>query len=889
MSPSRGVTVTMTSLLRGGGVLVRIATVATAICLLVVGLSAASDGEAAIRRGTNIPAQGLRSALQMLSKERDFQVVFRTDLVGDARTSGAAGDLTLDEALKQLLTGTGLTYRYLDDKTVTILPVKSPEPDGASTKAQVEGSGGATSADKEGKKSSSGGFRVAQVDQGASSGSAPVERQNQQASKEKPVLLEEVLVTAQKREERLQDVPVPVTAISADTLLNNNQLRLQDYYTSIPGLSVTASGAGNSILTIRGISTGGQGYANPTVGITVDDAPFGPSSYIAASFAGAPDIDPSDLKQVEVLRGPQGTLYGVGSMGGLVKFVTLDPSPDGMSGRVQASTSSVHNGAELGYGVRGSVNVPLSDEIAIRASAFTRRDPGYIDDPALGTEGVNRARTDGGRISALWRLSSDWSLKLNALVQKTTADGDSFVTPHPGLGDLQQLQLRGTGSYRRDVSNYSANVKGVIGGVNLTSISSYGIDKYSQVADGTPFYSSAAIATFGVPGVSSPGLVQTKKFTEEIRISRSIGQRVDWLFGAFYTHEDNSPTDALNLAADPATGAVVGLGFHDVFPTAYAEYAAFGDLTVHVTDRFDVQLGGREGQNRQRYEESITGPFIPLVFVGAPSSVYNPPVHTKDNSFTYLLTPSFKFSPNLMVYARLASGYRPGGPNSTCVVYNFPCKFAPDKTRNYEIGAKGEVFDHILSFDVSAYYIDWKDIQIQVVDPTSFSAFFTNGSGAKSQGLELSAQVKPFKSLTVAAWISLSDASLTADLPANGSAIGVSGDRLPYSSRLSGNIALEQEFPLTSSTRGFVGGSVSYVGDRKGEFVSVFSPGQPRIVLPSYVEADLHVGVRYESWALNAFLNNLADRRGILNISPYTAAINYIQPRTVGASLSKSF
>src|SRR5258708_39236488 len=133
MSPSLRVTAAITSLLRGGGVLGRMVTVATAICLSIVGLSAAADGEAAMRRPTNIPAQGLRSALQTLSKDRDFQVVFRTDLVGDARTAGAVGDLTLDEALKQLLTGTGLTYRYLDDKTVTILPVRVQEQSGTST------------------------------------------------------------------------------------------------------------------------------------------------------------------------------------------------------------------------------------------------------------------------------------------------------------------------------------------------------------------------------------------------------------------------------------------------------------------------------------------------------------------------------------------------------------------------------------------------------------------------------------------------------------------------------------------------------------------------------------------------------------------------------------
>src|SRR5580704_15151612 len=169
--------------------------------------------------------------------------------------------------------------------------------------------------------------------------------------------LEEVVVTAQKREERLQDVPVSVTAISADTLVENNQVRLQDYYSQIPGVTLSASTFGGlPSLTIRGLNTGG----GANVAVMVDGIPFGSSSSLV-SGAQPPDIDPADLARVEVLKGPQGTLYGANAIGGLLNFVTAAPATTSFSGRVESDLSSIYNGNELGYGTRASVNVPISD------------------------------------------------------------------------------------------------------------------------------------------------------------------------------------------------------------------------------------------------------------------------------------------------------------------------------------------------------------------------------------------------------------------------------------------------------------------------------------------------------------------------------------------------
>ena len=222
----------------------------------------------------------------------------------------------------------------------------------------------------------------------------------------------------------------------------------------MPALSLTVNEFGAPQVTIRGLAAGG--FTNPTVGIVVDDVPYG-----ASMFAGygeeAPDVDPSDLARIEVLRGPQGTLYGASSLGGLIKFVTVDPSTDGVSGNVQMGTSSVYNGAGLGYSVRGGVNVPLSDTVAIRASGFTREDPGYIDDPALHSEGVNEGHAAGGRLAALWRPSDVLSLKLSAVIQHSTLDGSPTVDLQPGLVGLQQSDARGSGSYDKRLQAYSAN------------------------------------------------------------------------------------------------------------------------------------------------------------------------------------------------------------------------------------------------------------------------------------------------------------------------------------------------------------------------------------------------------------------------------------------------
>jgi len=809
-----------------------------------------------------IPAQSLQNALLELSRQSSCQIAFSDAAYADLHAPAIVGTMPIRQALDRLLTGTGLGYKLVGDNTITI----ARRSDGTDA--------GQSHLERSGSVTQSGGARL-----------DPPSNLPE---------LEEIVVTAQKRAERLQDVPVPVTAISAEGLTETNQLRIQDYYSSVPGLNVTPAASGSSQqLTIRGITTGVQA-TNPTVGVTVDDVPYGASTQIGGGGSvPVPDIDPGDLERIEVLRGPQGTLYGASSLGGLLKFVTIDPSTDAISGRIQAGGSSVYNGADLGFNVRGSVNLPLGDTFAIRASGFTRRDPGYIDNVQTGQRGVNSADVDGARLSGLWKPSDLLSLKFSALYQDTRGEGFADVDrpvngyAGPPLAGLQQGYIPGTGEYDRKVQAYSAILTAHFGSAVLTSITGYNVNQFSDTYDLTYVYGPYTQAQFQVSGTPSPEKDRTSKVSQEVRLADSIGTSLDWVLGGFYTHESSRYFEDI-LASDPSTGTVVGQWAHYSAPATYQEYAAFADLTVHFTSQFDVQVGGRESQIQESFSALQTGVYNEVF--GLPSPYVVPEEQSRNSAFTYLVTPRFRVSSDLMVYARLASGYRPGGPNAT--VPGLPPKYDPDKTYNYEIGAKADFWDHRLSLDSSLYYIDWKDIQIFLLNPLTGQGYTSNGSRAKSQGLELSAELRPLTGMKLAGWVDWDDAELTGALPADTTAAAGTGDRLPYSSRFSANVSLEQSFPLTTHVTGFGAVAASYVGNRQAEFASIYATTPTRQDLPAYAKLDLRAGAHYDSWTLEFYANNVTDRRGLLSgglgTSPPFAFI-LLQPRTLGFSISDRF
>jgi outer membrane receptor protein involved in Fe transport len=266
----------------------------------------------------------------------------------------------------------------------------------------------------------------------------------------------------------------------------------------------------------------------------------------------------------------------------------------------------------------------------------------------------------------------------------------------------------------------------------------------------------------------------------------------------------------------------------------------------------------------------------------------SPPTTASSDTFTYLVSPRYVFSPDLMVYARVASGFRPGTSNQAVLSGQVvPPQSSPDSTKSYEVGLKGDFLDHKLSIDTSIYHVDWKNIQIVVFTQAAYG-YITNGSAAKSDGVEFSATLRPRAGLQVAAWVDYNNAVLTQDFPANASAFGLTGNRLPEGSRLSGNLSVDQDFALWNGATGSVGGKVSYIGDRLAAFNN--APITTREVFPAYTKIDLHGTVQYGSWKANLYVNNLADERGQIGTNSLVpGSLIYITPRTVGLSIAKRF
>jgi iron complex outermembrane recepter protein len=840
-------------------------------CALSMAAHAWADGT----REILIPAGNLREALLSLSQQSGVELVYQPDDLKPYHTKGLKGTYTAREAVILLLTGLPLELRT--DPSGAMMVVVPGRDGGASAPARASAQAQDDSTKEDGKHASDP-FRLAQVAQAA----AAVNPGRAERADESPVVLEDIIVTAEKRNERIQDVPVPVTAITADSLIERNALRIEDYFASVPGLNLTENAYGWPVISIRGLSSLS---GNPTVSVLIDDVPFGASTNIA-NGSYVPDVDPSDLARVEVLRGPQGTLYGASSLGGILKYVTAEPTVDRLSGTIEAGGSAVSNGYDGGYSARGSVNVPLSDTLALRASGFVRQDPGYITNLLSGQQGVNRVRAEGTFLSLRFQPFEDFSLKFSSLFQHSVADGVAYVDVGPGLHSWQQSDVAGSGKNAKTVELFSLTLSAKLAGMDFTSVSGYNVNRYRDDQDATQQLGPFTQMQFGVPGTVLPEHDHVERFTQELRLSSSIGSILDWRVGAYFDRE-RSFYDEDILAEVPTTGAVAGVWAQIPTPTTLTDLAGFGDLTYHFTDRFDIQLGARESHNRQTLNETITGPFA-QVFIGYPTPfIRYPEVDSSDSSFTYLVTPEFKISPNMMIYARLASGFQTGGPNYN--VPGVPLKYGPDTTRNYEIGFKGEVFDRTLSLDASVYLIDWRNIQISLVNPTTQESYFANGNTARSQGVELSLESRPLTGLLISLTAAYNDAKLTEALPANSTAVGADGARLPYASRISGSWSIQQDFPLGARLTGFAGATATYVGDRIG----IFQGTPVRQDLPGYGKLDVRGGVRIDSWTVNVYANNVTNRQGVLegglDIAGMHNAFLYIQPRLIGLSVQKRF
>lgn len=785
----------------------------------------------------DIPSEPLAQALHDLARISGKQIIFTPDQVSGKTAPALQGKYTASEALSHLFAGTGLV---VDQSSSAGLMVQSKN------------------------------VQAAQNDGAAST-----------ASSQFATTVETVLVTADKKVESLQDVPTAVTVVNTQNLAANNQTLLRDYYSTIPGLTYQSGVVSGQNYTIRGISSGSNG--NPLVGIVVDDVPVdGTLAPTGGSFV--PDFDPGDLDHIEVLRGPQGTLYGADSMGGLIKFVTKDPSTDGFTARLQGGYSSVYNGNQTGYELRGSFNIPLSDTLAATVSGFERQIPGYINNPTVGQTGVNEGQSDGARLSLLWKPNSNFSAKFGVFYQHDVYGAANDQVVAPGLKSYEQnYVLGGFDAYQRERTNVAATLKYSFDDIDLTSVSAYTRDgEYSNLDFGFAFGQAIDAAYQGNYGAVYDSKFTLNKYSQELRAAGSAFQNLDWTVGLFYTYEDApfgpvTTTEPTSLTTGQIAVPLPGYSFGQ-FKASYREFAPFADVTYHLTSKLSLDVGGRFSQGSATETTYGTG----LQYNSPNVAIVSPQQSFKYDIITYSAAPKYEIDPDWTVYGRVSSGFRPGGLGNP--TNNIPSS-RPDKVVNYELGSKSSLFDNRLTLDISVYHIEWQAIQTTLNNGTY--SYAANAGAAKSDGAEIEASLVPFEGTRISGWVAYDNAVLTDAFPASANILSQPGDKLPMAPTWSAHISIDQDFPVRDNLTAYVGGELSYIDDRLGQFAD-----GPRQFYPNYTQANLHGGIRFGNYTLNAYINNVANTGGLIGggqgYLPANAFV-YITPRTMGVNLIDQF
>jgi iron complex outermembrane receptor protein len=722
--------------------------------------------------------------------------------------------------------------------------------------------------------------------------------------------LQEVIVTATKRHQRLLEVPMGVTAITGNQLQREQLVDFADLESQVPGLSVELSEPGLERLTLRGENVGGVGS---TVTTYVDDVPFGSSNALANGAVAAGDFDTWDLERVEVLRGPQGTLYGAGSEGGLLKYVTNPPDPRRFSAAFQLGEEEVAHGGN-GPSYKAMLNIPIGGIAAFRLDGFYTRLPGYVNDPQLHESDVNRGYREGARGSFLVNVTDDFSIRLTAFGQTEHTDGSPNIDVVGALGapltpPANQLQpsdgqydqhrfINEPATFRYVVD--SAKLQWNLGWGTLTSVTGYGTTSEDQFSDvtsteltsGIPFTFGMLVDTLLPPGTSG-GVAETndlyvKKVTEELRLESSKSQSLEWLLGAFYTRESSTLGQTLPSFIIPSQASTGLPSLENAnLDALYREWSGYGQITYRFNPAFDIALGGRWSENKQSENELVNGLLINPAQVTGGSST--------GTDFLYSVAPRWHVSHNTMAYVRVASGYRPGGPNALPPItpVGVARTYQSDSTVNYELGVKSIQLGQRLSLDLDAFLIQWKRIQLfEYVDNFGINA---NGGTATSKGFEWTLGLSPLKGLNFRLTGSYVDAYLTADAPAAG---GVNGDPLPYAPKLSNSLDASYTWSAFGNFDAIVGATWSYIGSHYNDFSAVpaisggaiaFEP-VPRVEMGGYNTLNVRAGLDNGRWSFTLYCKNLADTHGLTYYESTTTPnfggmITMQEPRTIGATI----
>ncbi len=749
-----------------------------------------------------------------------------------------------------------------------------------------------------------------------------VHAQQEQTAAEKAndqmATLDVTVVTANKREEDVRKVASSISVLGDQQLENISATQLTDYANYVPGLQATSDGTpGQTTIFLRGIAPLSSGA---TVGTYIDETPVGSSGLYQAATILALDLLPYDIDRVEVLRGPQGTLYGAGSMGGLLKYVTKAPDLNSREFRLGGGISDVEGAGGLGNNVRFGANLPLvEDHLAIRVSYARNKIPGYIDNSVSGEEGINDGEQTSARVALLWQ-QDDFSLKLSAIRQTIDSDNNGVVALDPITEDSYATDLSNriyvNEPFKKDIDYYAATLNWDLGWGDFTSASGYSDTTTQRVQDSTIAYGSFTNLGLGLPEPGSSyfdNSFKLSKFTQEFRLASKTDTAFEWMTGFYYTRESGNNTQVIKLNQidgsplpspfDELAGTLAALEL----PTVYKEKAVFGNASYQFNDRFKLGAGVRYASNDQNFSQNVyAGILLPIA---------ESPGGSDESIVTWSLTPQFQLSDDSLLYAKVATGYQPGGPN--VVLPGVPPTVDSSTLTSYEVGLKSAFADNRVILDISAYHIDWKDIQ--VIASFNGNSGLTNGGKASSDGFEISALFRPIQRLQLgfnAGYVKseLSENFPTLTFPGEVSTTelntGLKGDALPYVPKLTLSATADYFFTFGNDWQGSAGGGWRWVDDRVAGTTQrqvVYSnddPGArattitPPLQLDSYYAVDLYASVSKANWTIRAYLKNATDQRAYTTIgrvdNQLTGVTDHlnaapIMPRTLGLEVDYRF
>ena len=743
----------------------------------------------------------------------------------------------------------------------------------------------------------------------------------------------EIVVTAQKRAQNLQDVPISIQALDTRKLDQLQVQKFEDYVKYLPSVSISGGNpGGNATVVVRGIATDGGNYvqgALPTVGIYLDEQPI-------TTINGALDLHIYDIARVESLSGPQGTLFGASSEAGTLRVITNKPDPGKFSAGYDLEANRYTGGGPGGQ-VEGFVNQPLGDRMALRVVGYANRDGGYIDNvfrsrtyPTAGITVSTKPETDyntvdtyGGRAALAVKLNEDWTVTPSIIGQYQYREGSFSEFPAAANGNSLVTQRYGKEYSRDQFYQAGLTVTGKIADFDVTYSGSYlkrdsiGDNDY---ADYSFFYDEFHRNNAGDiidPTQTFVSSGSSEKISQEGRIATPQSWRLRGMAGVFWQHQTedfrydyrvNGLADASAVTNNP------GSFYLDDGQRIDRDFAVFTQWDFDVTKALTLTAGMRY----YRYDNTLTDfngthgsepgclvgtgnrntPCTSLGVVRADGSIG--PVEVEDDGFTYRFNATYKFNPDHLVYATVSTGFRPGGANSRSTVDpTASITYGAEDLTNYELGTKNTFFDRRLTFNATLFWEEWDNIQLSVETfnaLTGTGGIYTiqNAGSARSRGAEVDFTLRPIRGLTLTSASTYTKAELTKDYDNGFGVVAPKGETLPFTPAFKSNLIARYEFDI-GDYRAHVQGAEVYQSSAWNNFENY-----NRLVYGrrnAYAISDLSAGVEKDRKTFEVYLNNAFDRRGITKkmngcgvgtCNPDQYVI-YNQPRIVGVRFGQRF